>query len=357
MSTDRRSPDTPAVGRRIVTALDVARAAGVHPSTVSRTLDPSKRDQVKQSTRERVERIAADLGYRPNLTASSLRRRQSRTIGVLISDFSNPIYGELLHGISSELEKLGYHLLIAEVPDESETHRLSTVIDVLQARRIDGLISAASRGNHADALREVVDSGLPLVLSLRWIDAPGIPRVVNDDALGGALAARHLLDLRHENMIEITGPTDISTFSERSRGFHEVLGSAPSPVALRVLQSDTPSVEAGYRVMSEFLRAEPDFAPTALFAHNDLLAIGAMDALGEVGVECPAQISVVGYNDNPLTAHLKPALTTIRLAIDRIGREAARAVVGLLTDGTTVPPELSIAPELVIRESTAAAGR
>ena len=335
------------------TARDVAERAGVHPSTVSRSLDPFSRANVSEATRLRVERVARELGYRPDLTASSLRRRSSRTIGVLISSFSNPIYGELLHGVTDELEELGYHVLIAEVPDVLGTDRMSAAVDMLGSRRIDGLICAASRGGDAEVLRRLVDSGLPVVLSLRWIASSGIPRVVNDDALGGELAARHLLELGHRRVVEITGPTDISTFSERARGFREALATSSPRATLRSVEATTPSIDEGYRAMSEALQAGPGAPPTAVFAHNDLLAVGALTVLQERGVDCPGSVSVVGYNDSPLTGHLDPPLTTIRLQIDRMGREAARAVVTAIAQSGPVAPELSLPPDLIVRGSTA----
>lgn len=338
---------------RVATAADVARAAGVHASTVSRSLDPLKRDQVKPETRDRVVQAAAALGYRPNLTASSLRRRQSNTIGVLISSFGNPIYGELLTGISGELETLGYHLLITEVPDDADSDRLAEAIDMMRARRIDGLICASARGRDSAALRSLAESGMPVILCLRWIQATGIPRVVNDDALGGALAARHLLELGHERILEITGPTDISTFAERSRGFRGVLTESAAALGHRTVRSTTPTVDEGYRVMSEVLASDMPFDSSAVFAHNDLLAVGAIDALADVGLECPRDVSVVGYNDNPLTGHLKPGLTTIRLQIDKMGREAARSVIALMSDSGPVSSVIAFQPEIIVRESTA----
>lgn len=335
------------------TARDVAARAGVHPSTVSRSLDPRTRASVRESTRLRVERVAGELGYRPDLTASSLRRRRSSTIGVLISSFSNPIYGELLHGISDELDDLGYHVLIAEVPDEPGAGRMSAAIDMLRSRRIDGMICAASRGGDGEVLRQLVDSGLPVVLSLRWIASTGIPRVVNDDALGGALAARHLLDLGHRSVLEITGPTDISTFAERARGFRQGLDASAEPVDHSSAATTTPTVEEGHRAMVEALRSGRDRTVTAVFAHNDLLAVGALAALQENGIGCPASVSVVGYNDSPLTGYLKPPLTTIRLQIDQMGRQAARAVVAAIGQAGPVAPELTLAPDLIVRESTA----
>ncbi|TDW29510.1 LacI family DNA-binding transcriptional regulator [Cryobacterium psychrophilum] len=338
--------------QRVPTAADVARLAGVHASTVSRSLDPRKRGQVKAATRERVVLAAATLGYHPNLVASSLRRRQSNTIGVLISSFSNPIYGELLHGISGELERLGYHLLITEVPDDADGDRLSDAIDMMRARGIDGLICASARGRDAAILRSLAESGMPVILCLRWIEATGIPRVVNDDARGGALAARHLLELGHERILEIAGPTDISTFAERARGFREVLAESPGSILYTTVRSATPSVEEGYRVMAGILASGAPFDASAVFAHNDLLAVGAIDALADVGIECPRQVSVVGYNDNPLTGHLQPGLTTIRLQIDRMGKEAARAVLAVVAERNPVEFVISLQPELIVREST-----
>ncbi|EPR76355.1 transcriptional regulator, LacI family [Leifsonia rubra CMS 76R] len=336
----------------VATAADVARVAGVHASTVSRSLDPLKRNQVKATTRERVVRAAAELGYRPNMTASSLRRRRSNTIGVLISSFSNPIYGEMLHGISGELEPLGYHLLIAELPDDADEQRFSNLIEMMSSRRIDGLICAAARGRDTEILRSISESGLPVVLCLRWIEATGIARIVNDDALGGALAARHLLSLGHTSILEITGPTDISTFAERARGFQGVLAESSVTLVHQIASSLSPSVEEGNRAMAAVLNSGTPLSATAVFAHNDLLAVGALDALARAGFDCPDQISVVGYNDNPLTGHLNPGLTTIRLQIDRMGREAGRAVLAVMSDSAPVEPVLSLAPELIIRAST-----
>jgi LacI family transcriptional regulator len=334
------------------TAADVALAAGVHPSTVSRSLDPLKQDQVNEVTRERVTRIATELGYQPNMTASSLRRRRSNTIGVLISNFSNPIYGEMLHGITGELEPLGYHVLIAELPDDADEHRLSNVIEMMRSRRIDGLICAAARGRDAEILRSVSTSGMPVVLCLRWVEASGIPRVVNDDALGGALAAQHLLSLGHTEILEITGPTDISTFAERKRGFQAVLAASPTTLVHHVVSSSSPSVEEGNRATTAALNSGEPFTTTAVFAHNDLLAVGVLDALAHAGIDCPGQISVIGYNDDPLTGHLNPRLTTVRLQIDRIGREAARQVLAVMSETGAQDSEISLSPELIVREST-----
>lgn len=342
------------MARPRATVRDVAHRAGVHPSTVSRSLDPVQSARVRESTRRRVEEAASALGYRPDLTASSLRRRNTRTIGVLISSFSNPIYGELLHGISAQLEELGYQTLIAEVPDVPGRERMSAAIDMLQSRRIDGLICAASRGDDAPVLRELSESGLPVVLCLRWIGATGIPRVVNDDAFGSALAAGHLLELGHRSVIEIAGPMDISTFAERHRGFDEVVAGAPYPVRSRTLTTATPTIEEGQRVIRELLSGGEDLEATAVFAHNDLLAVGAITELHARGIDCPEDVSVVGYNDAPLTEHLKPALTTIRLEIARMGRAAARAVVATIGASGERVSDPPIRPALIVRESTAA---
>jgi LacI family transcriptional regulator len=182
--------------RGSATAKDVARLAGVHTSTVSRSLDPLKMSRISPATRARVVEAAEALGYSPHFAASSLRRQRSMSIGVITPSYSNPIYGELLHGISLELESEGYVGLIVESPDESRT--LPTVLARLRARQVDGIICASGRRADAPALRELRAAGVPLVQVLRWVDGIGAPVVECDDELGAALAARHLQETGHQ---------------------------------------------------------------------------------------------------------------------------------------------------------------
>lgn len=272
------------------------------------------------------------------------------TIGVLTTSFGNPIYGTLIHGISSELERHGYLGLIIETPDGAD--RMETALSTLRGRRVDGVICASARTADSLTLRKFAAGGIPVVLALRWTAESGLPRVFNDDFLGGMLVARHLSELGHARIIEVPGPLDAMPFSERSRGFQGALELAGSEPIAHDEVAVTPDVSEGRRVMRTLLADGTASGATAVFAHNDLLAIGVIDALTEAGRLCPRDVSVIGFNDNDLTDHLAPALSTIRMPIDEMGRTAARKMVQEITGQGGLPDVISLTPELVARDST-----
>lgn len=339
----------------VITAKDVAREAGVHPSTVSRSLDPEQMGRVRPETRLRVLEVAGRLGYRPDLAASSLRRQRTMTIGVLIPSFGNPIYGDLIHGINAELEPRGYQGLMIETPDGS--NRLSAALETLRGRRVDGIICASTRPEHRQVLQDLVSSGMPVVLTLRWLAGLQIARVVDDDRLGGFLAGQHLVSLGHRRMVEIPGSEDIETFADRSRGFREGLAITGLEPIEHGQQTATPNVSEGRRVMAMLLESGVMDGVTAVFAQNDLLAIGAVEALRAVGLRCPEDVSVMGFNDSPLTDHLDPALSTIAMPMVEMGQRAGREILRAVNGDDTDHDVVTVKPTLVARASTAAPPR
>ncbi|HLV59134.1 MAG TPA: LacI family DNA-binding transcriptional regulator [Natronosporangium sp.] len=352
----RRGEPTPDHARRVAgtpprgTLKDVAAAAGVHPSTASRSLDPTQAFRVRAETRERVLAAAARLGYQPHRLAGSLRRQRTSTVGVLVADYETPIYAALLRGISARLEREGCVPISLETQDRHD--RLLDSIRILVEHRVDGVITAATRAQDLAALRDLVRSGTPVVMAVRYFRGAGIPIVANDDLRGGALAAEHLVRLGHRHLAQLHGPNDVEPFTERSLGYRSVLSRAglldPDPVDY----ADTPTVEEGRRLMHLVLQRSAQ-RPTAVFAHNDLIAIGAIEALHEAGLSCPEDVSVVGYNDMPLTEHLVPSLTTVRMPTVEVGRVAAETLLGLIRDRDQAPVSITLEPQLVARASTA----
>lgn len=331
------------------TQRDVAAAAGVHPSTVSRSLDPAQASRVREETRRRVLVAARELNYLPDRLASGLRRQRTLTVGVLVADYESPFYAALVRGISVRLERDGYAPISLETQDRHE--RLLSNIQLLTERRVDGVITAATRAKDVGTLRRLVRSGMPVVMAVRWIRGLGIPIVANDDLRGGALAAEHLVRLGHRRIVQLPGPDDIEAFNERSLGYRSALARAGLPDGDPVEHARAPTVPEGRRLMRLVLErsARP---PTAVFAHNDLIAIGAMEALREAKLECPADVSIVGYNDMPLTEHLAPPLSTVRMPTVEVGQVAADVVVRLIEGRETSPVSISLEPQLVERAST-----
>jgi LacI family transcriptional regulator len=339
-----------AVPRGEVTLRDVARVAGVHPSTVSRSLDPGQSDRVNEDTRARVLQVVRDLNYQPDLVAKGLRSQRTHTVGILVPDLGNPVFTQLIRGINAALERRGYMSLVVETEDDPT--RLKRTLGLFSRRRVDAVITASTRQRDRATLRQFSRRGVPVVMTMRWISNLDLPRVANDDLRGGALAAQHLIGLGHRRIAQLHGPTDIESFLERGSGFRDTAHR----VGLEPITQESATqgiVSEGRRLMRLLLRsaAEP---PTGVFAHNDLMAIGAIEALAERGLACPGDVSIIGYNDIPLTEHLDPPLSTIRMPVADVGRVAAETALALVDDRPTrAAVAITLQPTLVARGSTA----
>ena len=329
---------------------DVARLVGVHPSTVSRALDPAKWNLVHADTRERVRAVADRLGYTPHALARGLRRGRTMSVGVIVADVANPFASDLLAGITGTLEESSYTPLIAQTHDEPG--RLAIVLRNLRDQRVDAIIVAAARRTEGALIRASVDPRTSLVLAVRAVEDEPIATVTHDDFAGGQLAAAHLAALGHRLVAQLQGPDTISSFFQRALGFT----SAATAAGLRVREvrgkGDGPNPDEGSRLMERLL-SRKGHRPSAVFAHNDWMAIGAIDVLRAHGLACPSDVSVIGYNDAPLSDHLSPPLSSIRYAAREIGRAAAEVALTRIEDPTAGSVSVSFAPELVIRESTA----
>ncbi|MGH3401292.1 MAG: LacI family DNA-binding transcriptional regulator [Streptosporangiaceae bacterium] len=271
---------------------------------------------------------------------------------MLVPDLRNPIYGALLAGISGRLERDGYTAIIFET--RSEEDRMTKALRVLDERRVEGAINAAARATDRRRLAQFIRKGVPMVLAARDVPGLKVPRVLNDDWKGGALAAEHLLSLGHRRIAQITGPTDVVSFLERAQGFRSTVANAGAALRVHDAEASIGTVEEGRRVMRTVLRRHE--LPTAIFAHNDLLAIGAMAALREVNLDCPGDVSIVGYNGEPLTEYLDPPLTTVLFPAEQLGHVAAETVLSMLC-GTEPRFAVALQPQLIVRQSTAEAPR
>ncbi len=332
-----------------VTLKDVAEHAGVDVSTVSRALSDDRANLVNHVTRVRVVQVAEQLGYRGNLQASALRRGRTQTIGVVVADLSNPFIGPVLRGISQGLDGRRLLPIMTESRDSSET--LGRVCDLLLAQRVDGVICTAGRTADRATLTRLAQE-TPTVLAVRyWADAK-ITTVAHDDVDGGRIAAEHLLSLGHTRVAQLVGPRDIGSFEDRTRGFAEQISRAGAECIAIEGDVHIPTFNAGRDLMTQLFNSMGDHMPTAVFAQNDSMAVGAMHLATQRGVRCPDDISIIGYNDAPLTAHLSPALTTIRLPGYEAGRLAAEMVVSLIEEPEQTPSSVTLAPELIVRDST-----
>jgi len=334
--------------RRAVTLKQVAAAAGVHASTVSRALNPSTRSMVAPAVVVRVMKAAAHLSYRPDPVAASLRTGRSKLVGILVPDIANTVFAPILSGASERLSAQGYSVIVADVGNDGD--RQLDLAAGLVARRVDGLILATvSRDDPLAAF--CVERNLPAVLVNRAETMARLSAVVSDDSLGMQLAVDHLVELGHRRIGHLAGPAQHSTGFLRRRGFgHALAAHGLDPAAAPCEVAGAYTREEGAAAMRRLLDAHPGM--TAIVAANDLLALGAYDVLRERGLDCPRDLSIVGHNDMPLVDMVQPPLTTVRISHREMGRQAADLLQQAIEEEGISVRNVVLPSRLIVRGST-----
>lgn len=335
---------------RAATLRDVAEQAGVHLSTVSRVLNDKPGFVISDEVAEKIRKVAAELGYKTNPFAYSLRVNRSFTVGVLIPDLTNPVFPPIIRGIEHTLAAAGYTAIIADSDSNVDNER--RILERFKARQTDALILATAHRDD-DLIESSVAEGYHVVLINREVESDGMSCVIADDAAGVAAAVRHLAGLGHRRIAEVAGPQDISTGYRRHQGFLAAMQAAGLEVEPGLSGiCDTFSEAEGRRVTADLLARDRGF--TAVVAGNDLLALGCYDALADAGLSCPRDVSVTGFNDMPFADKFCPPLTTIRIPLYEMGQRAAEAVLDGIRSPAMKRRKIVLPSELVARSSTAA---
>ncbi len=331
------------------TIVDVAKAAGVHPSTVSRVLNDRADASVREETRRRVVRTAQRLGYRPSALARSLRLKRTLTLGMLVPDITNPFFSPIIKGAEDAARERGYNLILCNSEDLPE--REATYLRVLRERQVDGVLIASSRmaDTTITALRR---EGFPFVLLNRGARGAEDLAVVVDNHGAAAHVIAYLAGLGHRRVAHIAGPQTTTTGVERAAGVAAAVREhALASDAELTVEAEAFSEDAGYRATRTLLDLrEP---PTAIFGANDLITIGALRAAREAGVRIPEAVSLVGFNDIPLAGLLEPALTTVHVPQLEMGREGARLLIDRLKGRQLGPARVVLPTALIVRASSA----
>lgn len=324
------------------TIVDVAQRAGVSKSLVSLVLRGSP--NVSDEKRQRVLDVAARLGYRPNAVARSLVQRRTSLLGVLLSDLHNPFFAEVIDGIQAEAATHGYRTILGtgDRVELSEARALETMLEL----RAEGLILASPvlpMRTIAAASRE-----LPTVLVARRSRGASVDSVANDDVAGAALAVAHLASLGHARIAHIDGGEGAGA-PQRRRGYERAMRKHGLGAHVRVA-SGSYTEDGGRRGVTELLAGEP---PTAIFAANDLAAIGTLSALAERGIRVPEDVSVVGYDNTALAGVRHIHLTTVDQPRPEMGRTAVTLLLERLEAGRRTGRHVLMPPSLVVRGSSA----
>lgn len=337
------------MAKRNVNIKDVAAMAKVHPSTVSRVLNPETRSMVSGAVADRVSRIAAEMGYARSTLAYGLRTGRTHTIGVVIPDLTNPLFPPIIRQIERTLADQEYIAILADSDNNQKNE--TTIVQSLMSRNVDGLILATAHRLDS-VVSTIVEDQVPLVLVNRTIDTHSVTAVINDDEHGIELAVSHLIGLGHKSIAFLGGPQDTSTGHDRFLAFKKLMrdGTFESHDDL-ILNCKAFTEAEGHRGFLSILETKRKF--TAVVAANDLLALGCYDAMTELGLSCPADISVTGFNDMPFMNRLSPPLTSLRIPHDEIGNQAARLLLERILNPESQVRTVNLLPELIIRKSTA----
>lgn len=325
------------------TIYDVARLAGVSTATVSRALNGA--GQIAPTTRATIEAAVEQLGYRPNTIARSLVTKSTQTIALLLPDITNPFYAALVSGVQEYALGHDYTMLLCTT--EGDAQREEQYLSLLRAKQVDGALVDGLL-LPPERIARFVKDGFPIVCLDRDVESNSVPLVQVNNRLGGRLATEHLLALGHRRIAHVTGARELRISEERLAGYQTGLVDLFDE---QLVAEGKFNEESGYAAMLGLLERRPDL--TAVFAANDLSAIGVLSAIAESGRRVPGDISVIGFDDLRLSAFTSPPLTTIKQPAAEIARLATELLIGLTRGEQPAQVRHLLEPTLVVRESTA----
>ena len=329
----------------MTTIKQVAAQAGVSSATVSHVLNGTR--YVSDSVREQVQSAMAELGYRPNTLARSLRSGRTHTLGLILPDSANPFFAEVGHAIESAAFAIGYSVILCNTENDENKEHLYT--ELLESKQVDGIIFVGA-GDNREAISVIVKNGLPLVVVDRDMGNLELDRVTTDNYQGGFLATQHLLALGHQVIGCITGPSNISPSAERVTGYRDALQQVSLAVDESLVVRGDFHAASGHSAALQLLQRSP--RPTAIFVCNDMMAIGALRAAAQLGLSVPDDVAIVGFDDIELASYTTPPLTTIAQPKQEIGQMTVKLISERMHAPTLAPRRNILPTQLVIRESS-----
>ncbi|SDF46387.1 LacI family DNA-binding transcriptional regulator [Sporolituus thermophilus] len=331
--------------RSHVTLQDVAAHAGVSRATASLVLRGSP--NISEATRQKVLAAMQQLGYVYDRIAANLRSNASSTVGLIIMELANPFYSELLVGIHQELDKFGYTVILGTTFDSHaiQERLLSTMLE----HRVGGIILSAVPGSSSEGVNQIIKLGIPVVLVGRKIANVSCDYVGIDNVRGGQIAAEHLIRKGHRRIAFLGGFSQLSSWQERKRGYDQAHYAAGLPIDNNLVVETPATRQGGIAAIQKVLTApEP---PTAAFCYNDMIAIGAMMQMKEMGFVPGRDMAIVGFDDIPEATIFSPKLTTVSSFPRLMGIHAARLLHAQIEGAADEPQTIILQPELIVRES------
>lgn len=333
----------------MVNIKDIAKKAGVSPSTVSRALNDDPR--ISEETKKKVKEIARRLKYKPNQAARTLITRETKTVGFLILRkekplVADPFYSVILYSAQNELHEMGYHLLYGIIPQGKLNPKKPP--RMLQEERIDGLILAGP-----DMPKEFIETirktGIPLILVDNYSE--DVDSVLADNIRGAYIATKYLIDLGHKNIAFASGPLDHISVYERWEGYKKALAEANLEYNPNYMVEEKElTMKTGKHAFQILWKNDPK--PTAIICANDPMALGVIQCAKDIGIKIPEELSVIGIDDIELSSQFDPPLTTVRIFKEEMGSITAKRLIDRIKNPNQPPVKIIVSTELIVRSST-----
>lgn len=331
-----------------VTIVEVAKAAGVSPATVSRVV--GNYGYVSEETRRKVQTAVDELGYHPDTIARSMVTKSTRTIGLVVTDITNPFFAQLARGVESVAWQNGYTLILANTDEDSERER--AIISALQEKRVDAFIIVPASSRNAPHLDELLKSGAPVVLLDRGVKNLAVDAVMVDNEEGAYQAVTHLIQLGHSRIGIILDNPEITTNQERLAGYERAINDHGLSLEKELIRSCQYTRQSAYELVRAMLQTS--VRPTALFTTNNFMTIGAIKAVNEAGLNIPKDIALVGFDDLEWNQVNYPQLTAVAQPVAEMGRLAGQRILARLKGENSPAMEIRLKTRFIVRESCGA---
>jgi len=323
----------------------LAMASGYSINTVSRAL--RDKDDVSPETKKKIQALAAELGYVNNSVAKSLRTGKTNIIGVISADSSNPFFAEVIMGIENAARSSGYHILLTNTEESPDRER--EAISVLLGKQVDGLLlmPVLQKNSTSEYIKSL---NVPYIVVGRWLSGLEDHSVMSDEYEKAKQVALYFLKNGHRDILHLAGPSCVSSSVDRLRGYRDAHAEAKAPIQEELIVETNGHIEDGYREVSSLIRNERHFS--AIFAFNDLVALGALRALKESGIKVPREVEIIGFDDLNFAKYLHLSLSSVSIPKKTMGNLAFRTLLDHIENPDTPYSKKSVESRIVFRETT-----
>ena len=331
--------------KKRITIEDVAKAAGVSRQTVSRAIND--KGEISPVTKKRVLDAVKELGYQPNRMAQGMVTQRTFTVGLIVSDITNPFFPEVARGVQDTAQAHNYNMFLCNSDDSADVEL--TTLRSMAAQPVDGIILFAHKTTEADLLA-FAQNYRPIVLVNRPFSHPHISTLIVDNFNGAQMAVEQFIQSGHTQIGMIANRDFGPSQTRRVQGFQQTITTHNLPSDDSRICSNAPTLEGGYTATQELLQRHPEI--TAVFAYNDLMAIGALRACRDTGRRIPDDICIIGFDDISMASMVTPSLSSIQVDKYDIGKNAMLRLIQMLDHPNTAFPPQNMAVQLILREST-----